>query len=193
MIRSRISRRTKKRTVKKKRNIKEKRLSGVERSRDLGYGDEICIEQIQDFNDGTAPFVELVDSEDIPACDKHEALNEKKEIYSDSNNQELWFLNGYCGDYDPRSLLMHVCEDGRVKLWSEFLQHFSEKEFSKIGEGAFSEVYTAKSLLDHSTVVLKVVPVDEGTNVTMSSKPSKTFLSILPEVLIYREIELLSS
>ncbi|KHN83051.1 Serine/threonine-protein kinase haspin [Toxocara canis] len=109
-------------------------------------------------------------------------------LSTDLNTDELWFLNGYTSSPDPLSLLTHACDDEAEQSWEQFLNHFCVASFKKIGEGTFSEVYETLSL-DLSKVVLKVTPVEDCT---AGGLKAKTFGSILPEVLIYKQIQTLA-
>lgn len=108
-----------------------------------------------------------------------------------SNSSSLLLLSPsslYCDDLTDAEKVLAECQQEKP---ISFLQCLTQDQLllcQKVGEGVYGEVF--RTLRGDDLVALKIIPIEGSQKV--NGEPQKSFAEILPEIIISKELSLLS-
>ncbi|KRZ31114.1 Serine/threonine-protein kinase haspin, partial [Trichinella pseudospiralis] len=119
---------------------------------------------------------------------KHSYLWEGSASVISTSNDFSFSDGSFDSSINALNIILDICQQDRIMHWEEALPLKIAQPVEKIGEGTFADVYSI--LTDGQMTAWKVVPV-EGDSI-FNGEPQKTFLNILPEIIIASEVSTLS-
>ncbi|KRZ18314.1 Serine/threonine-protein kinase haspin, partial [Trichinella zimbabwensis] len=111
---------------------------------------------------------------------KHSYLWEGSASVISTSNDFSFSDGSFDSSINALSIILDICQQDRIMHWEEALPLKIAQSVEKIGEGTFADVYSMR--IDGQMTAWKVVPVEGDT--IFNGEPQKTFLNILPEIII---------
>ncbi|OUC49874.1 hypothetical protein D917_04985, partial [Trichinella nativa] len=142
----------------------------------------LCLPEVSNQNEMPKHWLK------ISKLAKHSYLWEGSASVISTSNDFSFSDGSFDGSTNVLNVILDICQQDRIIHWDEALPSKIAQPVEKIGEGTFADVYSM--LIDGQITALKVVPVEGDT--IFNGEPQKTFLSILPEIIIASEVSTLS-
>ncbi|KAM9294576.1 serine/threonine-protein kinase haspin [Gastrophryne carolinensis] len=127
----------------------------------------------------------------FPSRRPAEAPNRNKSLAA--NHSSLLLLSPFqsslcCDDLTDAEKVLAECQQEKPVTFYQCLSQKQLRQCQKVGEGVYGEVF--RTLRGDQHVALKVIPIEGSQKVNGESQ--KSFAEILPEIIISKELSLLS-